>query len=632
MMDSGILLLTFPLMVFLCLLFWLLLPRRSGILFLIPSLIPLTALSYFIAVSQGGFSEITLPFMTVSDQFALDLRFQFDPLRTALAWLVSLLCFLIQWYSLTSLRKEDSQGLFHFLTGLFQFAMAGLFLSGSLFSIFIFWELVGILSYLLVQFWYGKPSAADSALRVILINKAGDFFLLSGIGLLFSFGLSFPVSVTMIFPEGAEIFLASPTGRILCFFLLISAAIKSAQFPFSVWLKRAMAGPASVSALLHSATMVVAGVWLMSRLAPGMPLQVMQVLAILGLFSLLAGNLAALGSSHLKSVLAFSTMAQLGLMMAAIGLGKSDNCMLHLISHAFFKAGLFLLCGWLMRSLSHQQIPENETDSYSRLSGILSASSPAKWALLVLLASLTGLPLTSGFISKEGLFPEPWISGNMLEWLLFAGMQTGSFLTAAYAGRIFLVLCAGEKKEPAPFPVHMAAPVMLLALASGFWLFGFNPFSSEGWLSAFVGIKGQAVRPDFFAAILGLAFSWLSRDWSFQKQFPSILHSVFQEFRPIENAINAGSKFLFYLAGTARKADNKVLDSGLELASKSVVVAGYFSRFTDRFLLDGLLRVSGSAFYRAGGLLFFQALHSARFAAWVAILVLIILIYFSYYR
>jgi len=632
MINPELLLLSYPVAVLLSLIAWLLRLRRGVFLYLIPAFIPLAAVLLFLQNPQSQYAETAIPFLSASERFALEIRLQFDQLRCGLALLVALLCFLIQLHSTRYLKESDSQGYFHFLIGLFQLAMAGLFLSSSLFSLFIFWEMVGLLSWLLVQFWYRKEEAVASAFQVILINKAGDFFLLSGIGLLVSFGLFFPVSVKTEFPEGAGIFLDSPTGQVICFFLLISAVIKSAQFPFSVWLKRAMAGPASVSALLHSATMVAAGVWLMSRLSPFMPPVVMQVLAVTGLISLLAGNLAAMASQHLKSTLAFSTMAQLGLMMAGLGLCRTEGVMLHLICHAFFKAGLFLLCGWLMQAMLHSGVPEKETDSYERLGGILAKSLPAKAALMILLAALAGLPLTSGFISKESLFGSPWESGSGFEWMMFAGMQAGTFLTAVYAGRIFLTLCfRGENEAPA-FPFAMAFPVFLLALASGFWILGFNPFSSEGWLTAFLGIGGHSVSPDFAAALLGLGFAWLSRDYAFYRQFPAVFQSVFMEFRPAAFVMKKGGAALVFLAGLGRRTDDRVLDSGLEMASKSLVVAGYFSRFTDRYVLDGLLRLSGSFFYRTGGMLFVQAKQSARFAAWVAILVLILLIYFSYYR
>ena len=201
MMHPAFLPGSYPVAIFLSLLFWLIFPRRARFIFLLPAFLPLTALLVFLLSGTSQSSEITLPFLQASDRFSLEIRFQFDHLRLGLALLVSLLSFLIQLYSLSYLKKEDSQGYFHFLIGLFQLAMCGLFLSASLFSLFLFWELVGILSWLLVQFWYGKPAAADSALRVVLINKAGDFFLLTGIGLLVSFGLFFPVSVNMVLTD-----------------------------------------------------------------------------------------------------------------------------------------------------------------------------------------------------------------------------------------------------------------------------------------------------------------------------------------------------------------------------------------------------------------------------------------------
>ncbi len=626
------LLLAYPLSLLAALLAWLFLPSGRKGWFLISGLLPIVALVLLLVLQKDKGAELVLPFLQLSGGLLLELRFQPDHLHIGLALLVSFLSFLIQLYSLTYLKEEDSLGYFHFLISFFQLSMAGLFLSASLFSLFIFWELVGILSYLLVQFWYRHTDVLQSAFRVLMINKLGDLFLLGGLGLLLSFGFGFPVSVKMIFPEGAGVFMESASGQVICLFLMLSAVIKSAQFPFSVWLKRAMAGPTPVSALLHSATMVVAGVWLMLRLGPFMPASVLQVLAVIGVLSLLAGNLAALGSSQLKSTLAFSTMAQLGLMMAAIGAGYFQPVIFHLISHAFYKAGLFLLCGWLMHSLEERSLKGEETQSYDNLTGILAGSRWGKWVLGILLAALAGFPLTSGFISKEALLPAPWVSGSAFDWLLFAGMQLGSFLTAAYAGRIFLLLCFSEKKETPHIGLPMGIPISILALASGFWIFGMNPISSEGWLGDFLGLHGEVIRPDFLAALFGAGFAWWSRKHSFYRQFPAFLVSVFQEFRPIEYLLNRASRLAFSLAAASRKTDEKLLDSGLEMASMSVVVAGYFSSFTDKYILDGLLRFFGSFFYRLGGILFFQARHSARFAAWFALLILILLIYFSYYR
>jgi hypothetical protein len=216
--------------------------------------------------------------------------------------------------------------------------------------------------------------------------------------------------------------------------------------------------------------------------------------------------------------------------------------------------------------------------------------------------------------------------------VIFAGMQLGSFLTGGYACRIFLLLCFSGKKEAPHIGLPMAIPISMLALASGFWIFGLNPISSEGWFSDFLQLPGEAIRPDFLAALFGAGFAWWSRKHPFYGQYPKLLVSVFQEFRPFEYLLNQSSRLAFSLASISRKTDEKLLDSGLEMASRSLVVAGYFSSFTDKYIIDGLLQFFGSFFYRLGGILFFQARHSARFAAWFALLILILLIYFSYYR
>lgn len=632
-MTPELLLLGFSIAIILAALLWVFQAPGRRFLSLIPGIIPSVSLGLILFfVSQNGANEIAFPFLKILGGINLEIRFALDSLHLGLAFLACFLAFLIQLYSVSYLEKEDNHAFFHFLIVLFQAAMLGLFLSLSFFSLFIFWELVGIISYLLVQFWYRKEDVLASAFRVIMVNKAGDIALLSGIGLLMSFGLMIPVTDKILFPEGSGVFLASPTGQVICSFFVVSALIKSAQFPFSVWLKRAMAGPASVSALLHSATMVAAGVWLISRISPWLPIPVLNALAIIGILSFLAGNLAALASQQLKSILAFSTMAQLGLMVAGIGLSGSDAAILHLICHAFFKASLFLICGILMKHLSEQG--SHNSDFLSELEGSLNGSLWGRFSLGLCLAALAGLPLSSGFISKHSIMPEPWISsaGNF-EWTCWLLLQVGSVLTAMYSVRVFLRL--SSKREGAanvPFKPLMAIPVILLSLGSGFWLFGLNPISSEGWLTGFLGIKGHAMFPDFFAPVIGLILGWILWKKKFEIRLPGFLQSTFLEFNPAEKFMNAFGGFAMNLAGLSRKTDDKILDRSLRIGAKSVVVAGYFSSFTDRYILDGIFKSIGLFFYWIGGVLFGQARHSARFAAWFILLVLIVLIYFSYYR
>lgn len=624
---------SYPLATCLNLLLWIFLRRRFRTILIAGAAIPLITLIYLTFFLPGEIPPlISFPIIEIPGGESWNLAFTTEPPRLLLLLVLSLLCFLIQVYSLDYLGNSGSQSYFHFLLMVFQMVMAGLFLADNLFTLFVCWELVGLFSYLLIQFWYSEKKAIKSAFEVLVINKAGDLLLLGGIGLLCSFGLSFPVKDSLYFPEGSDVFLSSFTGKILCSFFMASAVIKSAQFPFSIWLKKAMAGPASVSALLHSATMVAAGVWLMSRLGPFFPQQVLEWLALTGIFTLMAGNLAAIGSSKLKSTLAFSTIAQLGLMMTAIGAGRFDEVTMHLVAHAFFKAALFLICGLLMKHLSEKGFPDDETQEYHNLSGILRNSVWARFCLGICLASLAGLPLTSGFISKEGLMPVIQQGSSPFEFLVFAAFQVGAFLTALYSGRIFFLLVFDNHQDPPDFAPRMAVPVVLLSILSTFLVFGWNPISSEGWLSRFAGLNGKTMSPDFFAAAGGLITAWFTRKNIYFHRLPVVLKSVFIEYRPIESLINTGSALLHKSAVFAGRMETGIFHTSENFVSRSVVVAGYFSSFTDRYLLDGILKATGSFFRYLGGMLIEQARHSARFAAWLTILVLILIIYFSYYR
>ena len=614
-------------------LLWLLVPKSRGWLPASGALLPLIAWSIFLIL----FPEkqpflISGSFINLPDGIQWNLLIKPEPLRLVLILILSLLCFLIQLYSIDYLKNVPAQPYFHFLLAAFQMAMAALFLAGNLLTLFIAWELVGLISYLLVQFWYQEKNTVLKAFQVVIINKAGDLLLLAGIGLLCSFGLSFPVHSHLYFPEGSGIFLDSFTGRIVCGFFLVSAAVKSAQFPFSIWLKKAMAGPAAVSALLHSATMVAAGVWLMMQLGPWFPESVLHAMGMLGIFTLIGGSMAALSSLHLKSALAFSTIAQLGLMMAGIGAGLFQEVGLHLMAHAFFKAGLFLICGMLMKQLADKGFSGDECHQYSNLAGLLRSSPWVKTCLGILLASLAGLPLTSGFISKESLMHFPDTGAGLYSWFFYAGMQAGAFLTALYAGRIFLVLTTGSWQTAPLFSLFLVFPVSILTLFSTFLLFGWNPISSEGWLTDFTMLKGKLLFPDVWAMAAGLACAWLTRNSRFYEVLPGGPQFAFPEFKPVEQSLKKTASILLAIAGLSRKTEDQVLGRSLHFASGTVVVAGYFASFTDRFLVDGLLKFSGRFFYHIGGMLFRQTRHSARFGAWLIILVLILLIYYSYYR
>ena len=606
--------------------------RNFGVL---PALIPLLVLCLGRwSGCIGADEKLLFSFMELGENSGFPLVFQMDSLRISLLLLLALLSLLIQLYSADYLKEPTHSSYFYVLMSIFQAAMAGLFLAGNLITLFVFWELVGICSYLLVQFYFQKEKVLKAAFQVIMINKAGDVLLLCAIGLLWSYGFSQPLREGFQFPDGADRFLASTAGQWICLFFLLSAMVKSAQLPFSIWLNKAMAGPASVSALLHSATMVAAGVWLMSILAPVFPGNILTLMGISGILSQISGNLAAVLSRNFKSALAFSTLAQLGLMMAAISGGMAGAAQMHLISHAFFKAGLFLLCGWLMKELKEKGIPDEDSDSFNHLAGILRNSAGMRICLGILLAALAGIPLSSGFISKENLLPVPWLQENAraFTWFLYAGMQAGTFLSALYAGRIFLILVFSESSPAPVFPLRVLLPVAILSACSTFLLFGPDPFSSQGWLSAFTGLPGKQLFPDVFASFAGLTFAWLSRKTAFPAPEKNVFFSVISGQAVGKKALGLGTSLLLSAARASRNTDERILNPALEFAARSTVVAGYFSVFTDRRILNGLFRLTGKLFSVPAGIFYSQARHSARYVAWFSVLSLLLLIYFIYYH
>jgi NADH-quinone oxidoreductase subunit L len=632
-LSFGVLLLTLviPLGV------WIKSPGKANALAIFPSFLS-TVLWFYLLISKDfNLFEPTISFLYSKNAFDFLIHFSLNSRTVLLVGMSSFIALLIQLYSLAYLDKNENHGLFHFLISLFGLAMNGLFLAGNLFSLFIFWELVGLFSYLLVQFWYQKEKAIQAGIKVFLINKMGDIALLSGLGLLLSFGLGSLVVSQSHIPDGAEIFFHSRIGSLLVSFFVLSALVKSAQFPFGIWLKEAMQGPTSVSALLHSATMVVAGLWLLIQLSPALGLEVQWILMLFGGITFLLFNLLAIFSNHLKNTLAFSTLAQLGMMTLAIGTGKMDGALLHLVAHAFFKAGLFLVCGWLMHQAAEMGEKDENQQYIPNLQGLLSQTPLLKWSFLLCLASLAGWPLTSGFISKESLFPHfSYENADWAELVGFLVFQIGIFMTAFYTFRmgVFLAFSSPNQYNFKPHStILFGFPIAILALFSGFWIFGLNPFSSQGWLAECLGISGQNLFPDVFMLLLGSLFAW---NFARKKTWPilsgsKILQSQGLELKFLQSGISGCWKMLMAVSKGLALAEKNVLDYPLNLGSKIFVVGGYFVAFADRFLLDGLINLLAKFTQNAGSFFWVQAKRNPQYTVFFVSLVLAISLYFSFF-
>ena len=375
--------------------------------------------------------------------------------------LVALVSFLVQVYSLGYLSDEGmpSLGRYYTYQSLFAFSMMGLVLAPNFVQLYICWELVGLCSYLLIGYWYTRPEAARAAVKAFWITKAGDVGMLIGIVLLWRLTGTFDFLQLLQLADAGAIPLAGL--GVITFCIYLGAAGKSAQFPFHVWLPDAMEGPTPVSALIHAATMVTAGVYLLTRtvwlfrLTP----DVMEIVAWNGAFTALLAAVLACVQTDIKRVLAYSTVSQLGYMMAAIGAGFASAGFLHLLTHGIFKALLFLGAGAVIHAVG--------TNDIFAMGGLWRRMPQTAIVFVIGTLSLAGVPLFAGFFSKEEILGAVLVGGFPVP---FAMLLLGAFLTAFYMFRVVFVTFAGVPAAPPAghrsdgSHVHDAPPFMALPL------------------------------------------------------------------------------------------------------------------------------------------------------------------------
>ncbi len=454
--------------------------------------------------TDGGFSERLWAWIPAEAGPLVTIGVLADGDSALMLVLVALVSFLVQVYSLGYLSDESgpSLGRYYAYQSLFAFSMMGLVLAPNFAQLFICWELVGLCSYLLIGYWYTRPEAARAAVKAFWITKAADVGFLIGIVLLWRQTGTFDFLDLLQMADAGAIPLAGL--GVITFCIYLGASGKSAQFPFHIWLPDAMEGPTPVSALIHAATMVTAGVYLLTRtvwlfrLTP----DVMQIIAWNGAFTALLAAVLACVQTDIKRVLAYSTVSQLGYMMTAIGAGFASAGFLHLLTHGIFKALLFLAAGAVIHAVG--------TNDIFQMGGLARRMPQTAIVFVVGTLSLAGVPFFAGFFSKEeilgaalaGGFPGP-----------FAMLLFGAFLTAFYMFRVVFITFFG-----APAPAHdshdhhghdappfMAAPLWILALLSvgigilfAFW----HPraeFEELGWLTPTAVV----------VALAGIAFAYL---------------------------------------------------------------------------------------------------------------------------
>jgi NADH-quinone oxidoreductase subunit L len=425
---------------------------------------------------------------------------------------------------------EPMYSRFFAFISLFAFGMYTLVVSDNLLTLFVGWEIMGLCSYLLIGFWFGKPSARDAAVKAFITTRIGDVFMLLGIAFVYSFTGS--LSFSDIFkPEMLNALASTPAffglsaAGIIGLLLFIGTVGKSAQWPLHVWLPDAMEGPTPVSAMIHAATMVSAGVYMVIRMFPlisagwteGMPLNTtMSVIAFIGAFTALFAATIAVAQNDIKRVLAYSTISQLGFMIAALGIGAYVAAAFHLITHAFFKALLFLGSGSVIHGMEHGAMHAgdhsvNPQDMFN-MGGLRKKMPITFWTFLIGGFALAGFPvLTAGFWSKDEIFAEAFGNGH---WVVFITLALAAFLTAFYTMRQITLTFFGAPRTKASEHASentwtMTIPLILLAIfAVGYGWAGIpESFPVLGgilpnWVHEFIG----GTLPELPKAV---EFSWI---------------------------------------------------------------------------------------------------------------------------
>jgi len=398
--------------------------------------------------------------------FTINVGVMLDPTSAMMLFMVTLVTSLIQIYSTGYMKDDPKYALFFSYLSLFGASMLGLVIASNLLQLFVMWELVGLCSYLLIGFYTFKVSAREAAKKAFMTTRIGDFGMLLGILFLqIKFGTLDLVELAAKIPMFEQFGVSLGLLTLIAILLFMGPVAKSGQFPLHVWLPDAMEGPTPVSALIHAATMVVAGVYLIGRTlflyveVPG----AMTLIAIVGAFTALFAAAIAITQREIKRILAYSTVSQLGYMMLALGVGSLSASMFHLWTHAFFKALMFLAAGSVLHAL------HNRADVWD-MGGLIRKMPITGWTFVVGGLAIAGIPPFAGFWSKDEILVvtmEYAKNGNGIGYLLFAMAAFTAFLTAFYMWRmIFLTFFGKEKAENHPHesPWSMTMPLIVLAI------------------------------------------------------------------------------------------------------------------------------------------------------------------------
>jgi NADH-quinone oxidoreductase subunit L len=499
----------------------------------------LVALSFVLSISlffqrldsPADETLLSFPWLMLNGH-AVNLGIEINQLNTLMLVVVTAVSLLVHIYSMGYMNGDERYAVFYAYLSLFTFSMLGVVVAPNLLQLYIFWELVGVASFLLIGFWYFKPEAKAAARKAFIVTRLGDIGLFIAIALIFWKVGAF--DYYLIFNAVEDGTLNGGFLTLVAILIFVGAVGKSGQFPLHTWLPDAMEGPTPVSALIHAATMVAAGVYLVARLNPLYQASptALETVAVIGGFTAIFAASIGLVQNDIKRVLAYSTVSQLGYMMLALGSAGYAAGVFHLTTHAFFKALLFLAAGSVIHAVGTQDI--------HAMGGLWKRMRVTAWTFLIGALALSGIFPLSGFFSKDAILLAAYQSGHtVLFWL---GV-IAAFFTAFYMFRLFFLCFGGVPKsghEAHESPAVMTVPLIVLALAAiavGWlntpWYHGFTRFlgteageHGAGWIM-FVSLS---------VSLAGILLAWLiysrqviSRDW-LSRRFYGLYALLFNKY------------------------------------------------------------------------------------------------------
>ncbi len=546
----------------------------------------------------------------LSDGLQLNVGFLIDRLSAMMMAVVTFVSLMVHIYTIGYMADDDGYQRFFSYISLFTFSMLMLVMANNFLQLFFGWEAVGVVSYLLIGFWYKRPTAIFASLKAFLVNRVGDFGFVLGIAAVLRYTGS--LDYATVFSHAGQIAAAQiqitgtvawPAITFTCICLFIGAMGKSAQVPLHIWLPDSMEGPTPISALIHAATMVTAGIFMVARMSPLFELSetALSFVLIIGSTTAFFMGLIGIVSNDIKRVIAYSTLSQLGYMTVALGVSAYSAGIFHLMTHAFFKALLFLAAGSVIIAMHHEQ-------DMRKMGGLRKYMPITYWTCLVGSLALIGFPGFSGFFSKDALIDAVHLSHRAGSGYAYFCVFTGVFITALYTFRMFFMTFHGQPRMDHHTQEHLhespwvvTVPLILLAIPSAVigW-FTVMPMLFGGFFDGAIHVLPannvleeldsefnhsilKFLEIAFTSPVLWLAFLGAATAWLFFLKKPELADAAERRFRWLytilvdkfgfdwfnEHVIMAGARLLG--GGLWRFGDQAVIDDGLVNGSARTV-------------------------------------------------------------